>query len=87
MRTVLLSITLLLISAAVLAQATAEATALDRACPDRAPLDLTQEGIIGSSALLNAPYGLAFDSAGNLYISERNNHIIRMVRRWNDPSF
>jgi hypothetical protein len=52
-----------------------------------APIDTTQEGIIASSALLNAPYGLSFDSSGNLYISERNNHIIRMVRRWNDSSF
>ncbi len=47
-----------------------------------APIDMTQEGILSSSALVNAPYGLAFDGQGNLYISERNNHIIRMVRRW-----
>ncbi|MBS1962732.1 MAG: hypothetical protein JST04_10980 [Bdellovibrionales bacterium] len=52
-----------------------------------APLDRTQEGLISTSALLNGPYGLSFDSSGNLYISERNNHLIRMVRRWNDPSF
>lgn len=47
-----------------------------------APLDLTEEGVYGGSALTNAPYGLAFDSAGNLYISERTNSLVRMVRRW-----
>lgn len=47
-----------------------------------APIDLTQENIYSGSALVNAPYGLAFDSSGNLYISERNNHIVRLVRRW-----
>jgi hypothetical protein len=29
-----------------------------------------------------APYGLTFDADGNLYISERLSHTIRMVRRW-----
>jgi hypothetical protein len=47
-----------------------------------APIDNTQEGVAATSSLLDAPYGLAFDSGGNLYISERSNHIIRMVRRW-----
>jgi len=47
-----------------------------------APIDLTQENIYSGSALVNSPYGLAFDNSGNLYISERNNHIIRLVRRW-----
>jgi hypothetical protein len=51
-----------------------------RAGAPLAPAD--QEGVASTSALVNAPYGLTFDSAGNLYISERNNHIIRMVRRW-----
>ena len=47
-----------------------------------APMDYTQEGIGSGSSLLYAPYGLAFDGAGNLYVSERSNHIIRLVRRW-----
>lgn len=48
-----------------------------------APLTNTeQEGIAATSAFLNGPYGITFDSSGNLYIAERNNHIIRMVRRW-----
>ncbi len=47
-----------------------------------APLDLTQENAYSGSASLNAPYGIAFDTSGNLYISERNNHIVRFVRRW-----
>jgi hypothetical protein len=47
-----------------------------------APLDLTQENAYSGSATLNSPYGIAFDSLGNLYISERNNHIVRFVRRW-----
>lgn len=47
-----------------------------------ATIDLTQENVPATSALANAPYGLAFDSSGNLYVSERNNHVIRMVRRW-----
>lgn len=48
-----------------------------------APLsNIEQEGIASTSAFLNGPYGIVFDSSGNLYISERNNHMIRMVRRW-----
>lgn len=35
-----------------------------------------------SPVSLNSPFGLAFDGSGNLYISERSNHLIRMVRRW-----
>jgi hypothetical protein len=31
---------------------------------------------------LAGPQGLAFDNEGNLYISERYNHAIRMVKRW-----
>jgi hypothetical protein len=46
------------------------------------PLDYTQEGAASTSALLFSPYGLAFDADGNLYISEKGNHLVRMVRRW-----
>jgi hypothetical protein len=46
------------------------------------PLGSEQEGVSAYSAVLNAPFGLAFDSAGNLYVSERINSIVRMVRRW-----
>jgi hypothetical protein len=35
-----------------------------------------------SPVSLNSPFGLAFDGSGNLYISERSNHLIRLVRRW-----
>ncbi len=44
--------------------------------------NIEQEGIAATSAFMSAPYGITFDAAGNLYIPERNNHIIRMVRRW-----
>ena len=32
-----------------------------------------------TSALLNAPTGLAFDSKGNLYIADSGNHVIRKI--------
>ncbi len=41
-----------------------------------------EEGIQASSANFSGPYGLAFDSEGNLYISERNSNTIRMVKKW-----
>lgn len=47
-----------------------------------APLDREQEKISRLNATFYAPYGIAFDDDGNLYISEYNNHIIRMIRRW-----
>lgn len=37
------------------------------------------DGGPATEAQLNRPYGLAFDSAGNLYISEANGHRIRRV--------
>jgi hypothetical protein len=47
-----------------------------------APLDREQEQISRLNATFYSPYGIAFDDDGNLYISEYNNHIIRMIRRW-----
>jgi hypothetical protein len=56
-----------------------------------APLGLEVENVNASYSVnpsnyspvsLNSPFGLTFDSSGNLYISERSNHIIRMVRKW-----
>ncbi|MBV6514035.1 MAG: hypothetical protein FMNOHCHN_03621 [Ignavibacteriaceae bacterium] len=47
-----------------------------------APLCREQEKIGRLNATFNSPYGLTFDDEGNLYITEYNNHIIRMVRRW-----
>lgn len=41
-----------------------------------------EEGVIASSATLSAPWGVTFDSEGNLYISSHTAHNIRMVRRW-----
>lgn len=47
-----------------------------------APQEREQENVAGSQILLNAPGGIVFDSSGNLYIVERANNLIRMVRRW-----
>jgi hypothetical protein len=47
-----------------------------------APLGTEQEGINGQTARLNGPWGITFDSDGNLYIADRTNGVIRMVRRW-----
>ncbi len=47
-----------------------------------APLGEEQEGIPGVSAYLAAPYGLTFDTDGNLYIVERSTHTVRFLRRW-----
>jgi hypothetical protein len=30
----------------------------------------------------NGPYGLIFDSDGNLYFAERGGHLIRMIKKW-----
>jgi len=34
---------------------------------------------IGSAAQFNSPYGVAVDGAGNVYVADTNNYIIRMV--------
>ncbi|MBL7669232.1 MAG: hypothetical protein JNM39_01990 [Bdellovibrionaceae bacterium] len=47
-----------------------------------APIDREQEKIGRLNATFYSPYGLAFDDDGNLYVSEYENHIIRMIRRW-----
>jgi hypothetical protein len=47
-----------------------------------APLGFEQEKIGRLNALFYTPYGLTFDADGNLYVTEYDNHIIRMVRRW-----
>lgn len=52
------------------------------------PLDTEQEGMTWNSvtkalpATLFGPAGLAFDSQGNLYISEHDSHVIRKVKKW-----
>lgn len=46
------------------------------------PLHYEHEGVDAFQALLNRPGGLAFDASGNLYIIERNNSLIRKVKRW-----
>lgn len=48
----------------------------------KTPLYQEQEGINASSATLNSPWGVAFDSEGNLYISEYRSQNIRMVKKW-----
>ena len=39
----------------------------------------TGDGGLAKSALLNAPYGMALDASGNLYIGDKNNNKIRMI--------
>lgn len=49
-------------------------------------IDSESEGITAVagvlSVTLNGPAGLAFDTEGNLFISEKNSHVIRKVKRW-----
>ncbi len=44
------------------------------------PYGFEQEGVSGTAATLYYPSALAFDSAGNLYIADTYNHIVRKVR-------
>ena len=44
--------------------------------------DNEEEGIPADQASLAGPSGIAFDDEGNLYISERWSHTIRMVKKW-----
>lgn len=41
-----------------------------------------EEGVAGNNISLAGPSGLAFDANGNLYIAERDSHVIRMVKKW-----
>lgn len=41
-----------------------------------------EEGVNASAASLSAPWGIAFDDDGNLYITSYTAHQIRMVKRW-----
>ena len=41
--------------------------------------DSLGDGCPATAAQLNGPQGLAFDSAGNLYIADSNNNVVRMV--------
>lgn len=44
------------------------------------PFDLAQEGLPATSVPLYNPTGIAFDDAGDLYISDQTNHLIRKVK-------
>ncbi len=49
-------------------------------------LETEQEGASvisgGSTVTFAAPSGLAFDSDGNLFVSEQGSHVIRMIKKW-----
>lgn len=59
-----------------------DASVLTNTIRGGAPSGQEQEGINGPTARLNGPWGITFDADGNLYIADRSNGIIRMVRRW-----
>ncbi len=61
---------------------TMRAGAADATNDGRGAIGIEQEGIPAYNARLASPYGLAFDSLGNLYISEYRGHSIRKVKRW-----
>jgi hypothetical protein len=46
------------------------------------PHDTEDEGIDARNTSFAGPSGLAFDSNGNLYVAERNAHVIRMIKKW-----
>ena len=37
------------------------------------------DGDLATKALFNGPHGLAFDASGNLYVADRNNHVVRKI--------
>ena len=37
------------------------------------------DGYAATKALFNGPHGLAFDASGNLYVADRNNHVVRKI--------
>ena len=37
------------------------------------------DGDVATKARLNTPHGLAFDASGNLYVVDRNNHVVRKI--------
>lgn len=41
-----------------------------------------EEGASAFSSSFAGPSGLAFDNEGNLYITERDSHVIRMIKKW-----
>jgi hypothetical protein len=55
---------------------------LDDSIKGKIPLNTEQEGIDAEDATFAEPSGLTFDSEGNLYIAERKNNVIRMIKRW-----
>jgi hypothetical protein len=54
-------------------------------CPENnpragSPLGFEQEGVLGTSSTLYNPVDVVFDDNGDLFISDRNNHIIRKLK-------
>ena len=37
------------------------------------------DGAVAITARFNSPHGLAFDASGNLYVADRNNHVVRKI--------
>ena len=53
--------------------------ALANLWPTLAGAQAPQSGIQATAASLALPAGIAFDSAGNLYVADLNHHILREV--------
>ncbi len=41
---------------------------------------------IGTKAAMNQPYGIAVDSAGNVYVADQGNNVVRVLRPVNRPA-